>query len=411
VSLELEVALAYLRSRPSRLVSAVSLLAIGGIALGVAALVVAMGLLSGYRTEIREKLIGANAEVVVYPLTATSPEEVAALERRLAGVAGVRATAPVVYQTGLAASAATPDGADAILKGIDAAAEAGVSPQMRAYLPDSAALAPSGGLPGAALGAELARKLDVRAGDVITLSVPDASGGQVRFVPRTGRFRVARIFRSNFAEYDAEWVFCDREALRALSRMPGGANVIEVKLDSNRDREKAEGLIRDAAGPRFSVADTLSMNRGLFSALRVQQTTLFLVIGLIVAVSTFNVVATLVMTVQEKRRDIGILSSLGAEPRFFSRAFLWLGVLLGSAGILAGVAFGSLICWIVTTFRLLRFPPGVADIYFVSSIPFRVRPLDLAAIVLFSAAAILLAAWVPARRAARVDIAEALRYE
>jgi lipoprotein-releasing system permease protein len=411
VSLELEVALAYLRSRPSRLVSAVSLLAIGGIALGVAALVVAMGLLSGYRTEIREKLIGANAEVVVYPLTATSPEEVAALERRLAGVAGVRATAPVVYQTGLAASAATPDGADAILKGIDAAAEAGVSPQMRAYLPDSAALAPSGGLPGAALGAELARKLDVRAGDVITLSVPDASGGQVRFVPRTGRFRVARIFRSNFAEYDAEWVFCDREALRALSRMPGGANVIEVKLDSNRDREKAEGLIRDAAGPRFSVADTLSMNRGLFSALRVQQTTLFLVIGLIVAVSTFNVVATLVMTVQEKRRDIGILSSLGAEPRFFSRAFLWLGVLLGSAGILAGVAFGSLICWIVTTFRLLRFPPGVAEIYFVSSIPFRVRPLDLAAIVLFSAAAILLAAWVPARRAARVDIAEALRYE
>ncbi|HTO86013.1 MAG TPA: ABC transporter permease [Thermoanaerobaculia bacterium] len=411
MSLELEVALAYLRSRPSRLVSAVSLLAIGGIALGVAALVVAMGLLSGYRTEIREKLIGANAEVVVYPLTATSPAEVMALERRLAGVAGVEATAPVVYQTGLAASAATPDGTDAILKGIDAAAEASVSPQMRAYLPGAAALAPSGGLPGAALGVELARRLDVREGDVVTLSVPDASGGQVRFVPRTGRFRVARIFRSNFAEYDAEWVFCDREALRALSRMSGGANVIEVKLDTTRDREKAEGLIRDAAGAKFSVADTLSMNRGLFSALRVQQTTLFLVIGLIVAVSTFNVVATLVMTVQEKRRDIGILSSLGAEPRFFSRAFLWFGVLLGSAGIVAGVVFGSLVCWVVTTFRLLRFPPGVAEIYFVSSIPFRVRPLDLGAIVLFSAAAILLASWVPARRAARVDIAEALRYE
>jgi lipoprotein-releasing system permease protein len=411
MSLELEVALAYLRSRPSRLVSVVSLLAIGGIALGVAALVVAMGLLSGYRTEIREKLIGANAEVVVYPLTAASPGEITALERRLSGVARVRATAPVVYQTGLAASAATPDGTDAVLKGIDAAAEASVSPQMRAYLPGAAALAPSGGLPGAALGAELARKLDVREGDVMTLSVPDASGGQVRFVPRTGRFRVARIFRSNFAEYDAEWVFCDREALRALSRMPGGANVIEVKLDTTQDREKVEGLIRDAAGSKFSVADTLSMNRGLFSALRVQQTTLFLVIGLIVAVSTFNVVATLVMTVQEKKRDIGILSSLGAEPRFFSRAFLWFGVLLGSAGILAGVLFGSLICWVVTTFRLLRFPPGVAEIYFVSSIPFRVRPLDLAAIVLFSAAAILLASWVPARRAARVDIAEALRYE
>jgi lipoprotein-releasing system permease protein len=413
MSLELELALAYLRSRPSRLVSAVSLLAIGGIALGVAALVVAMGLLSGYKTEIREKLIGANAEVVVYPLTTVRPEEVEALRRRLAGVARVRATAPVIYQSGLAGSAATPDGADAILKGIDPAAEAEVSPQMRAYLPDAVAAlsATPGGTPGAALGAELARRLDVREGDPITLSVPDASGGQPRFVPRTGRFRVGRIFRTNFAEYDSEWVFCDREALRELSRTPGGANVIEVKLDTTRDREAAEGAIRAAAGGRYSVADTLSMNSSLFKALNLQQFILFLVIGLIVGVSTFNVVATLVMTVQEKKRDIGVLSSLGAEPRFFSRAFLWLGALLGAAGLLAGVAFGSLVCWVSTAFRLLHFPPGVAEIYFVSYIPFRVRLGDLAWIVACSAAVVLIVSWLAARGAARVDIAEALRYE
>ncbi|MGH9368894.1 MAG: ABC transporter permease [Thermoanaerobaculia bacterium] len=413
MSLELELALAYLRSRPSKLVSAVSLLAIGGIALGVAALVVAMGLLSGYRTEIREKLLGANAEVVVYPLAPARPEEIEALRERLAKVAGVRATAAVVYQSGLAASAATPDGADAVVKGVDPAAEARVSPQFGAYLPDAAsALAPiPGAPPPAAIGAELARKLDVREGDAITLSVADASGGEPRFVPRTARFRVARTFRTNFAEYDSEWVFCDREALRALSRMPGGANVIEVKLDGARDRERAEDAIRAAAGERFSVADTLSMNSGLFGALKVQQTTLFLVIGLIVAVSTFNVVATLVMTVQEKKRDIGVLSSLGAEPRFFSRVFLWFGGLLGITGVAAGVAFGSLVCWAVTTFRLLSFPPDVAQIYFVSYIPFRVRPLDLGLIVAFSAFAILAASSVPARRAAAVDIAEALRYE
>ncbi len=413
MSLELEVALAYLRSRPSKLVSSVSLLAIGGIALGVAALVVAMGLLSGYRTEIREKLIGANAEVVVYPLTPVGPEEVEALRRRLAAVARVRATAPVVYQSGLAASTATPDGVDAVIKGVDPEAEAKVSPQMIGYLPDAgrAPSAVSGEPPGVSIGAELARRLDVRVEDAITLSVPDGSGGEPRFVPRTKRFRVARIFRTNFAEYDSEWVFCDREALRALSRMPGGANVVEVRLDTTRDREAAEKAIRAAAGEKFSVADTLSMNTGLFAALRVQQTTLFLVIGLIVAVSTFNVVATLVMTVQEKKRDIGVLSSLGAEPRFFSRVFLWFGALLGGIGVLAGVAFGSLLCWVVTAFRLLRFPPGVAEIYFVSYIPFLVRPLDLAAIVAFSAAAILAASWLPARRAARVDIAEALRYE
>jgi lipoprotein-releasing system permease protein len=413
MSLELDVALAYLRSRPSRLVSAVSLLAVGGIALGVAALVVSMGLLSGYRGEIREKLIGANAEVVVYPLMPVAPEEVEALRRRVERVPRVRATAPVIYQSGLAASAATPDGVDAVVKGIDPAAEARVSPQMKAYLPDAAAAlaAAPGELPGAAIGVELARKLDVRPGDAILLSVADASGGPPRFVPRTGRFRVSRIFRTNFAEYDSEWIFCDRGVLRALTRAPGGANVIEVKLDAPRHWEEAEKAIRSAAGEKFSVADTLSMNSGLFSALQVQQTTLFLVIGLIVAVSTFNLVATMVMTVQEKKRDIGVLSSLGAPPGFFSRVFLWFGALLGAAGVAAGVAFGSLVCWAVTAFRLLSFPPGVAEIYFVSYIPFLVRPADLAAIVAFSAAAILASAWIPARRAARVDVAEALRYE
>jgi putative ABC transport system permease protein len=153
------------------------------------------------------------------------------------------------------------------------------------------------------------------------------------------------------------------------------------------------------------------MNGGLFSALALQQTTLFLVIGLIVAVSTFNVVATLVMTVQEKKRDIGILATLGAPPPFFSRVFVWLGVLLGGSGVVAGVLFGAIVCWAATQFRLLSFPPGVAEIYFVSFIPFSVRGIDLAAIVAFAGLAILAASWLPARRAARTDIAEALRYE
>jgi len=134
--LSLEVALRYLRSRPSRLVSTVSLLSIAGIALGVAALVVAMGLLSGYRSEIRQKLIGANAAVVVFPMIPGGDPDPAALERRIAAVPGVSATAPVVYQAGVIASAASPDGVDAVLKGIDAAAETRVS-DLGAYLPDA----------------------------------------------------------------------------------------------------------------------------------------------------------------------------------------------------------------------------------------------------------------------------------
>ncbi len=410
----LEVALRYLRARPSRLVSSVSLLSIGGIALGVAALVVAMGLLSGYRSEIQGKLIGANAEVVVFPLPLPSGAypDTRSLAQRLARLPRVRAVAPVIYQSGLASSATAPDGVDVVLKGVDPRAERAVS-QLDAYLPGAERAltrATEGSPPGVALGVELARRLDVREGGTIALSVPDRSGA-ARLAPRTGRFRVAKIFHTNFAEYDSEWVFLDRETLRTLCRLDAEADVFEVKLDTLRDTEVAARAIEKAAGAGFAVTDWRRMNGGLFSALAIQQTTLFLVIGLIVAVSTFNVVATLVMTVQEKKRDIGVLSALGAEPRFFSRVFLVLGGLLGGTGVAAGLLFGWAVCRVATLFRLLSFPPGVAEIYFVSFIPFVVRAVDLAAIVGFAALAILLASWVPARRAARVHLAEALRYE
>ncbi len=413
--LELEVALAYLRARPSRLVSSVSLLSMAGIALGVAALVVAMGLLSGYRTEIREKLIGSNAEVVVFPLVLPSGgyPDTGAAERRIAAVAGVRAVAPVIYQAGVASSAATPDGADAVLKGVDPARERAVS-EIDAYLPHAERLLTPGGggeLPGIAIGTELARRLDVRAGDAVTLGVPDRARETGRLSPRFGQFRVARVFQTNFAEYDSEWVFLDRGVLRALCRLESPADVIEVRLFPSADLDRAARAIEKASGRGFSVTDWRSMNGGLFSALALQQTTLFLVIGLIVAVSTFNVVATLVMTVQEKKRDIGVLATLGAEPRFFSRVFVWLGALLGGSGVIAGILFGALVCRAATAFRLLSFPPGVAEIYFVSFIPFLVRGIDLLAIVGFAALAILVASWLPARRASRIDIAEALRYE
>jgi lipoprotein-releasing system permease protein len=412
-SLHLEVALAYLAARSSRLISSVSVLSIAGIGLGVAALVVAMGLLSGYRGEIRENLIGANAEVVLFPLSTAAESDPGAAARRVEKISRVRATAPVIYQSGLASSSATPDGTDVVLKGIEPASERRVS-KLDAYLPGAENVltrGSDGSPPGVAIGIDLARLLDVHDGDAIILSVPDATRGGSALVPRSAPFRVSRIFRTNFYESDSELVFVDREVLRRLARMEGQANVIEIKLDTIRNTESAARAIAAAAGKEFSVTDWRSLNSGLFSALAIQQITLFFVIGLIVGVSTFNIVATLVMTVQEKKRDIGVLTALGAEPNFFQRVFLSLGALLGGAGVVAGIAFGVLVCWVMTTFRLLRFPPGVAEIYFVSFIPFRVRPIDLASIVGFSAVVILLASWIPARRAGRIDIAEALRYE
>jgi lipoprotein-releasing system permease protein len=412
VSLSFELALRYLTRRPSQLISFVSVLAAGGVALGVTALVVAMGLLSGYRGEIQGKLIGANAEVVVFPLTPDGMTEPAVVERKLRRVARVVAVAPVIYEQGMAYSQASTRGQDVFLKGIDPKSEQKVATIDR-YLGDLTGLFARGrdGLPGCAIGADLARSLGVAEGERIVLQVPDVGRRAGQFSIRTAAFHVARIFRTNFYEYDAGWVFLRRDELRAFAQLSVPATVLEIRLDTIADTAEATSAIRDAVGEGYSVTDWESMNGNLFSALRIQQITLFLLIGLIVAVSAFNIVATLVMTVQEKKRDVGVLTSLGAEPRVFTRMFLWLGAMLGGLGIGVGLLFGTLICRFVTATHLISFPPGVAEIYFISYVPFVVRWSDLAVITVFSFLVVVLASLLPARRAARLDIAEALRYE
>ncbi len=405
MNLASEIALRYLRRRSSRLVSRVSWLAIAGVALGVTALVVAMGLLTGYRDEIQAKLIGANAEIVIFPLTPGGIAHPEALADRVRRAPNVVSTAAVIYLQGTAGSEAVPEGSNAIVKGVDRAGAA-------AAVSVSSPAAPSPGeLPGCSVGYELANKLRVGKGETVVLTVPDASRRGSALSLRRKAFRVTQVFRTNFYEYDAEWVFVRREDASLLSGLSSGANVLEVRLDSLDRTAESTVKIRELAGDEFTVTDWRSLNGNLFSALTVQKITLFLVIGLIVAVSTFNIVATLVMNVQEKQRDIGVLSAMGAPPRLPSGIFLRLGVLLGGAGVVLGLAAGATICFVITKFRLVSFPPEIAEIYFVSFVPFLLRVRDLAAISVFSFAIIFAASYFPARRASRLRIAEALRYE
>jgi lipoprotein-releasing system permease protein len=263
------------------------------------------------------------------------------------------------------------------------------------------------GVAGVLLGAELARGLGAGPGDLLRLTALGLGDGRPKFTFRS--LRVARTFETGFSEFDRSWAVVAPETLAGLPG--GGVPSYEVAVaDARRAPEIAE-TIRARIGPEALIADWTQLNRELFAALALQQPALFLLLGLIVVVATFNVASTLVVLVRERRRDLGVLAALGLPPAEIRQVFLLYGLLLGGLGTGLGLALAAAVAWTVDRFELLSFGPEVAEIYFLSSVPMRLALRDVVAIALLSIGVTTLACWLPARRAGRIEPATALQYE
>jgi lipoprotein-releasing system permease protein len=397
------IAWRYIRRPTDKLVSAVGLVSVLGLVIGVMALVISMALMTGYRRDLQRKLLGGNAEVFVYsvagPMSDTS-RVVGILE----STPGIAEASPVIFLHALVTTERNATGSEVMVKGFEEA-RAKTSPMLAKIAGERGRFKTAEGENGIAVGKYLADKLGVREGTSMSLAVPSET-----FAPRTASFVVTSVFDTGFYEFDARWLFVD---LAEAQRLGGheGANVIEVKLRDGADIDRVKAEISRRTGNRFAVSDWRTMNKQLFTMLQVQQLVLFIVIGLIVFVSTFNIVSTLIMTVHEKRKEIGILSSMGAESGTVSRIFVWYGTMVGLLGTATGMLLGVVICWVITRYHLVSFPPEIAQVYFVSSIPFVTRPIDLTIIAAFSLAVSFGATILPSLRAARLNPVEALRHE
>ena len=401
------IAWRYLRRPTDALVSAVGLVSILGLVIGVMALVISMALMTGYRRDLQTKLLGGNAEVYVYsvggPITET-PKVVHLIET----TPGVAEASPVVFKVALVTTEANANGAEVTLKGIDPA-RAKSSAMLAKVVGPSGRFESAEGENGVTVGKYMAKKLGVTKGSSISVTVPGDRDGT--FMPRASSFVVTNVFDTGFYEYDARWLFIDLREAERLTNMPGAANIIEVKLAPGAVIDNVINAIQQRTGNRYAVSDWRDLNKPLFSMLKMQQIVLFIVIGLIVFVSTFNIVSTLIMTVHEKRREIGILTSMGAEQKTVARIFVWYGSMVGFAGTATGIFLGTLVCWLITRFELVSFPPEIAEVYFVSSIPFITRVMDLAIIAAFSLVVSFAATIMPSLRAAKLNPVEALRHE
>jgi lipoprotein-releasing system permease protein len=394
------IAWRYLRGQRSRLLGGTARAALLSTALGVTAMVVAMALMTGYREDLQRKLVRGNAAVIAYPVGGAEAPAGAEL-RQLLAIPGVTAVGRVAYGQGTLSGAAGGDGVEVVLRGVE--------PGKGELTASAAQLQSREGISGAVVGKDLAASLGAEPGDVVRLVALGFIEGRPRF--RYQSLRVADTFTTGFAEFDRGWVVLDRALVERLTGGGSAVELFEFTVDDPAEAPRISEAATEILAPDFVVTDWRKLNRELFTALRIQQITLFLVLGLIVLVSTFNVASTLVVLVRERMRDVGLLSALGLRPDRVRLVFLLYGSLLGAAGTLLGVAVGSGISWVLTTFELIRFDADVAAIYFISSVPFRVEAGDLLAIVGFALAVTALACFFPALRAARVDPATALRYE
>ena len=407
---ELRVALRYLTARRKQaFISLISGVAVLGVAVGVMAVLIALGLMTGLQSEIRARILGATAHVSVFRTGGAVLEDVEAVVEKVRRVPGVAGAAPAVYGKALLTSST--GAAAATLKGIVPAEERTVTDVLAKVRDGSAAALGEGASEGPVpvlLGSELAESLNAGVGDVVALTSPRGRLSPVGLLPRVTRVRVVGTVKTGLYEFDAGWAYLPLAAARRLIDDDGRTTHVEVRLDDMfAVKEKAKDIVA-RLGDGYVTTDWVEMNQALYSALWIEKVAVGIAIGLIVAVAALNIVATLVLMVMEKHKDIAILVSMGASRRSIMRVFMLQGTIIGAVGTATGGLFGAGACFVLDRFRVVRVPESV---YQIAWVPFRLLPGD-AAVVLGAALLVCFAATLyPARGAARLDPAEALRYE
>jgi lipoprotein-releasing system permease protein len=407
VPFELQVALRYLLAKRRQVfISVITLVSTLGVTVGVMALVIALAIMTGLQQELQDRILGAMAHVNVWKTGGI--EDYRAEIARLTSVPGVVAAAPAVYGKALVST----DRSDTFItiKGVDPELEPMVTEVARAMSGGQfadLATQPEDDLPGIILGHEVASAVGAFVGDTVTLITPQGPLTPMGMAPGQRRFRVVGTFRLGLLEFDSAYGFVTLELGERLTGKHGIDHLEARVTDIYQAPEIAETIVRHL-GTDYVASDWTDLNRTLYSALYLEKIAMGLGIGLIVGVAALNIVASLILLVMEKTRDIAILKTMGASARSIMLIFLIQGVVIGVIGTLVGAALGAGVSYLLDTYRVISIP---GDVYQVTYLPFRVLPWDLVAIVVGGFLVCFVATLYPSRQAARLDPAQALRYE
>ncbi len=407
---QLFIAVRYLRSKKKHKgISFNTAISIGGVAVGVMALLVVLSVMSGFREDLQKKILGATSHAVVLSYTGTIKDYRPVMEQVKADPRVVN-VAPFALGQVLVSSGKNAHGI--FMKGIDVVAEGRTTEILQhikfGKLPDPSKAAGPDGVPWIMIGTELSGMLGVFTGDVINVISPIGEIGPLGLMPKMKQFRVVALFDMGMFEYDANLALTDLKSAQDFYKFGDAVNGIELKLaDVNAAQEVRRDLQRQL-GPPFWVKDWMMMNKNLFSALELEKFAMFIVVLLVILVASFNIVSTLMMNVMEKQKEIAILKSMGAKNQGVMLIFMFQGLFIGVVGTVIGLVCASVLCYVLNTYEIIKLPP---EVYYLKTLPVKVNIFDFVLVAVSAIAISFLSTVYPSYYAARLNPVEPLRYE
>jgi lipoprotein-releasing system permease protein len=409
MSFELFVAKRYLLARQKQaFISVISVISILGVGLGVASLIVVVGVMHGFSTELRDKILGINAHMVA-AVAGGALHDYRADMRNAEAVPGVLGATPFVYTEVMLS---TPRGVKGVvLRGVDPVSAGKVLAlpgEMTAGSLDD--LNGPGVFPGIIIGRELADRLGLGLGDVLSLMSPAGKESAAGFTPKVKSFTVRGLFKTGMYEYDSTLAYVSIPAAQELLGFKRDiVTGLEIKVADVDAVDVLAPKVREAlGGPPVYIRTWVDMNGNLFKALHLEKTAMFVILVMIVLVGSFSIITTLVMLVMEKTRDIAILMSMGATARNIRNIFMLQGSIIGLVGTTLGFGLGLGVALALEKYQFIKIP---GDVYPMDHLPVRLDWPDLTLIGVTALALCFLATLYPARQASRLEPVEALRHE